>query len=238
MVKVVPFHIGYRTCLSCLVSSCGEAEFSPTETGPTSPTTQVCWTKYGSFPFRGKHCHEMALRILLANLESHANRYKRHIVPMLSVSVDFYIRVFIRVYTSPAVRSASPPPRPLPCTPVVCLPVWVVACRCVRGRAALRVNHRPRQGRDGLKVRFGEGAVEKRWTLQTTGDCGEVRASNAPTFREDGDSNPNRERAGGTGRMKRHHSRRLERSPPSARRVYSLHSPALASPRSTRCQVL
>lgn len=61
---------------------------------------QVCWTKYGSFPFRGKHCHEMALRILLANLESHANRYKRHIVPMLSVSVDFYVRVFIRVYTS------------------------------------------------------------------------------------------------------------------------------------------
>ena len=35
-------------------------------------------------------------------LQSHANRYKRHIVPMLSLSVDFYVRVFVRVYTSPA----------------------------------------------------------------------------------------------------------------------------------------
>lgn len=34
--------------------------------------------------------------------QSHANRYKRHIVPMLSLSVDFYVRVFVRVYTSPA----------------------------------------------------------------------------------------------------------------------------------------
>ena len=32
--------------------------------------------KYGSFPLRAKYCHEMALRILLANIESHANRYK------------------------------------------------------------------------------------------------------------------------------------------------------------------
>lgn len=32
--------------------------------------------KYGSFPLRAKYCHEMALRILLANIESHANRHK------------------------------------------------------------------------------------------------------------------------------------------------------------------
>lgn len=32
-------------------------------------------------------------------LQAHANRYKRHIVPVLSVSVDFYIRVFVRIYT-------------------------------------------------------------------------------------------------------------------------------------------
>lgn len=44
----------------------------------------------------------MALRILLASLEQHAARYKRHIVPVLSLSIDFYIRVFVRVYTSGA----------------------------------------------------------------------------------------------------------------------------------------
>ncbi len=49
----------------------------------------------------------MALRILLASLEQHAARYKRHIVPVLSLSIDFYIRVFVRVYTSGAKKGAG-----------------------------------------------------------------------------------------------------------------------------------
>ncbi|RDX81156.1 putative tRNA (guanine(26)-N(2))-dimethyltransferase 2, partial [Mucuna pruriens] len=39
-----------------------------------------------------KNCHGMALRILLASIKSHANRYKRYIVPVLSVQMDFYVR--------------------------------------------------------------------------------------------------------------------------------------------------
>lgn len=63
---------------------------------------EACWGKYGSYPLHRSYCHEMALRILLAAIEGHANRYKRHIVPMMSLSVDFYVRVFVRIYTSPA----------------------------------------------------------------------------------------------------------------------------------------
>lgn len=62
----------------------------------------ACYAKYGSVPLRMKCCHEMALRILLYCLDSIANRYGKYIVPLLSVSVDFYIRVFIRVYTGQA----------------------------------------------------------------------------------------------------------------------------------------
>lgn len=69
---------------------------------------EVCYSKYGGYPMRAKYCHEMALRILLASIESHANRYKRHIVPVLSISVDFYIRVFVRVYSSALAMKASP----------------------------------------------------------------------------------------------------------------------------------
>jgi hypothetical protein len=29
----------------------------------------ICTCRYGSYPLRGKHCHEMALRILLACIE-------------------------------------------------------------------------------------------------------------------------------------------------------------------------
>ncbi|KAI5062041.1 hypothetical protein GOP47_0022580 [Adiantum capillus-veneris] len=68
---------------------------------------EVCYSKYGAYPLRGKYCHEMALRILLASIESHANRYKRYIIPVLSVSIDFYVRVFVRIYTSPKAVKAS-----------------------------------------------------------------------------------------------------------------------------------
>lgn len=61
-----------------------------------------CPARLGPFPYRRPYCHEMALRILLASLEQHAARYKRYIKPVLSLSIDFYIRVFVRVYTSGA----------------------------------------------------------------------------------------------------------------------------------------
>ncbi|KAL3624088.1 hypothetical protein CASFOL_032904 [Castilleja foliolosa] len=69
---------------------------------------EVCYSKYGSYPLKGKYCHEMALRILLACIESHANRYKRYIVPVLSVQMDFYVRVFVRVYTSASAMKNTP----------------------------------------------------------------------------------------------------------------------------------
>ncbi|KAK8961891.1 putative tRNA (guanine(26)-N(2))-dimethyltransferase 2 [Platanthera guangdongensis] len=69
---------------------------------------EVCYSKYGSYPLKGKYCHEMALRILLACIESHAIRYKRYIVPILSVHMDFYIRVFVRIFTSPGAVKNTP----------------------------------------------------------------------------------------------------------------------------------
>ncbi|KAK3212375.1 hypothetical protein Dsin_017081 [Dipteronia sinensis] len=69
---------------------------------------EVCYSKYGSYPLRGKYCHEMALRILLTSIESHANRYKRYIVPVLSVQMDFYVRVFVRIYTSASAMKNTP----------------------------------------------------------------------------------------------------------------------------------
>lgn len=63
---------------------------------------ETCYSKYGSMPTKGKYLHEMALRIVLHALEAQANRYRRYIMPVLSLSIDFYIRLFVRVYTSPA----------------------------------------------------------------------------------------------------------------------------------------
>nr|XP_022916362.1 probable tRNA (guanine(26)-N(2))-dimethyltransferase isoform X1 [Onthophagus taurus]XP_022916363.1 probable tRNA (guanine(26)-N(2))-dimethyltransferase isoform X1 [Onthophagus taurus]XP_022916364.1 probable tRNA (guanine(26)-N(2))-dimethyltransferase isoform X1 [Onthophagus taurus]XP_022916365.1 probable tRNA (guanine(26)-N(2))-dimethyltransferase isoform X1 [Onthophagus taurus]XP_022916366.1 probable tRNA (guanine(26)-N(2))-dimethyltransferase isoform X1 [Onthophagus taurus]XP_022916367.1 len=61
---------------------------------------ETCYSKYGSISLRIKSCHEMALRILLQCIESHANRYGKYIEPLLSISADFYVRVFVRVFES------------------------------------------------------------------------------------------------------------------------------------------
>ncbi|XP_017065531.2 probable tRNA (guanine(26)-N(2))-dimethyltransferase [Drosophila eugracilis] len=63
---------------------------------------EACYVKYGSVPLRMKCCHEMALRILLHCIESHANRHGKYIEPLLSISADFYIRIFVRVYIGQA----------------------------------------------------------------------------------------------------------------------------------------
>jgi tRNA (guanine26-N2/guanine27-N2)-dimethyltransferase len=56
--------------------------------------------RYGTVAFKAGYKHEMALRMLLHAVDSAANRYKRYIVPLVSVSLDFYVRVFVRVYES------------------------------------------------------------------------------------------------------------------------------------------
>lgn len=60
---------------------------------------ESCWAKYGAMPpKRTDYCHETALRIVLGSIASHAARHHRHIVPVMSMFADFYVRVFVRVY--------------------------------------------------------------------------------------------------------------------------------------------
>ncbi|KAI9366860.1 N2,N2-dimethylguanosine tRNA methyltransferase [Zopfochytrium polystomum] len=71
---------------------------------------EACFMKYGSVPLpNNPFSHEMALRILLHTIQTSAIRYRRHIVPLMSCSIDFYIRVFVRVVSSPsdALQAAS-----------------------------------------------------------------------------------------------------------------------------------
>lgn len=67
----------------------------------------TCHAKYNSLPYKGSHCHEMAVRLLLACAERVANKHKKYIVPLVSLHIDFYIRCFFRVYTQPAETKLS-----------------------------------------------------------------------------------------------------------------------------------
>ncbi|KAE8144412.1 TRM-domain-containing protein [Aspergillus avenaceus] len=63
---------------------------------------------YGGVPAKGTHSHEVGLRLILHGLAASAAKYGLAIEPLLSLSIDFYGRVFIRVHRSPAeVKYAS-----------------------------------------------------------------------------------------------------------------------------------
>nr|XP_003468399.1 tRNA (guanine(26)-N(2))-dimethyltransferase [Cavia porcellus]XP_013006376.1 tRNA (guanine(26)-N(2))-dimethyltransferase [Cavia porcellus] len=68
---------------------------------------ETCYSKYGAMALKSRACHEMALRIVLHSLDLHANCYQRYVVPLLSISADFYVRVFVRVFTGQARVKAS-----------------------------------------------------------------------------------------------------------------------------------
>ncbi|AMD18930.1 HBR029Cp [Eremothecium sinecaudum] len=63
---------------------------------------EKCFALYGGVNMAGHEAtHESALRLVLHLLGQSAAKYKKCIEPLLSLSIDFYVRVFIRVKTSP-----------------------------------------------------------------------------------------------------------------------------------------
>ena len=62
----------------------------------------VCFYKYGAAPLGKSYCHEQALRMVLFTINTIANRHGKQIEPLVSLTVDFYIRLFIKVRESPS----------------------------------------------------------------------------------------------------------------------------------------
>lgn len=62
---------------------------------------EKCYSLYGGVSLKAEYSHEVALRLVLHAISMAAGRYGRFIEPMLSLSIDFYLRVFVRVWTRP-----------------------------------------------------------------------------------------------------------------------------------------
>uniref|UniRef100_A0A093XHK6 tRNA (guanine(26)-N(2))-dimethyltransferase n=1 Tax=Talaromyces marneffei PM1 TaxID=1077442 RepID=A0A093XHK6_TALMA len=56
---------------------------------------------YGGIPVRLPHGHEVGLRLILHAIASAAAKYGLSVEPLLSLSIDYYARVFVRVHKSP-----------------------------------------------------------------------------------------------------------------------------------------
>ncbi|XXG99025.1 hypothetical protein Hte_005359 [Hypoxylon texense] len=57
---------------------------------------------YGGVPAKGFFSHEAGLRLILHGLASTGARYGLAIEPLLSLSIDYYVRIFVKVKKSPA----------------------------------------------------------------------------------------------------------------------------------------
>ncbi|WVW83725.1 N2,N2-dimethylguanosine tRNA methyltransferase [Kwoniella bestiolae CBS 10118] len=62
---------------------------------------EKCYSNYGGVNVHAEYTHEAALRLVLHSLASCAARYGRYITPLLSFSIDFYVRLFVRINTGP-----------------------------------------------------------------------------------------------------------------------------------------
>lgn len=62
---------------------------------------EKCYSQYGGTTVRNDAAHESALRLLLHSIATTAARYGRSIRPLLSLSIDYYIRCFVRICHSP-----------------------------------------------------------------------------------------------------------------------------------------
>ena len=62
---------------------------------------EKCHALYGGVPIKGPHSHEGGLRLILHSIALSASRYGLAVEPLLSLSIDFYARVFVRVRRAP-----------------------------------------------------------------------------------------------------------------------------------------
>ncbi|KWU41274.1 N2,N2-dimethylguanosine tRNA methyltransferase [Rhodotorula sp. JG-1b] len=69
---------------------------------------EKAFTHYGGVCVNAEYSHEVGLRLVLHSLATTAARYGRYIEPQLSLSIDFYVRLFIRVRTGPKEVKAVP----------------------------------------------------------------------------------------------------------------------------------
>ncbi|KAG6333651.1 hypothetical protein ID866_5438 [Astraeus odoratus] len=67
----------------------------------TTNYSEKCFSNYGGIPVKAEYCHEAALRLVLNTISTSASRYGRYIEPLLSLSVDFYVRLFVRLQSAP-----------------------------------------------------------------------------------------------------------------------------------------
>ncbi|EZG56474.1 putative tRNA (guanine(26)-N(2))-dimethyltransferase [Gregarina niphandrodes] len=62
---------------------------------------EVAFYKYGGNTLKARYLHEMSLRLVLNLIRMTAAKYRRYVRPLLSCSVDFYVRIWVTIHDKP-----------------------------------------------------------------------------------------------------------------------------------------
>jgi tRNA (guanine26-N2/guanine27-N2)-dimethyltransferase len=68
-----------------------------TDLGVLCNNKAKCYLKYSTAICKTPACHELALRTVLSFVSRQASKFNIAIVPVLSISVDFYVRLFVKI---------------------------------------------------------------------------------------------------------------------------------------------
>ena len=63
---------------------------------------EKCYSLYGGVPVKAWFSHEVGLRLILHTIETSAAKYGLAMEPLLSLYIDYYCRVFVRIRKAPA----------------------------------------------------------------------------------------------------------------------------------------
>lgn len=67
--------------------------------GGNNPET--CFARYGGAAIKANYVHEMALRLVMHATSTAAAKYGREARALVCVSIDFYVRLFVRIFDRP-----------------------------------------------------------------------------------------------------------------------------------------
>jgi tRNA (guanine26-N2/guanine27-N2)-dimethyltransferase len=135
--------------------------------------SEKSYALYGGVPVHGGHSHEVGLRLIIHAVASSAARYGLHIEPLLSLSIDYYTKIFVRVTKSPqAVKFLAAK--------------TMVAYNCDYGCGTFTVQHlmrsKPVQHKKGNGMYYKHVVAQGPTTDQNCQHCGFKTHLNGPMY--------------------------------------------------------
>ncbi|KAL2264370.1 hypothetical protein VTK26DRAFT_5796 [Humicola hyalothermophila] len=133
---------------------------------------EKCYSLYGGVPVKGWYSHEVGIRLILHAIETAAAKYGLAMEPLLSLSVDFYCRVFVRIRRSPSMVKFQGGKN-----------MVVYSCSgCGSWTTQLLMKNKPAPNKKGSGIFYKHGFTKAPTTDQSCAHCGSTMHLAGPMY--------------------------------------------------------